>query len=353
MALPSRPNARLNGLPSGPGPRSRSQTRAANVPRESSRTRSDPGDAPSRPLRPQKSLTNLREERRGRWERDTPPVPALPTHVSRMRTKGDRRGSDDSTTSSSSALSRGSGRSGYSTPATEIEEGYEREDKFEEGEEEEEEEEKSVPRGFGYSLWSKIQTAATNLSVNVGKSWETNVSLSSGEVTPPGQESRITRALKAYHIAKASRPSDLPAWLFDEKERGLTSRLAASGRQSPDDPRNITGDTYDARDEPAPPPKPMVAPVANRRPEYKKVYADEEDRQSMSRATQRLKQLRDAKALPRKQTIREDSGVQHMSPLAPAEPVNAREMGPAKRDVSAKRPVARGLPSGVRPMGRM
>ena len=96
-----------------------------------------------------------------------------------MRTRGDRRDSDDSTassSSSSSAFSRGGARSGYSTPATEIEEEYEQEDKFEE-----EEDEKPVPRGFGYSLWSRIQTAATNLSVNVGKSWETTVSLSSGE----------------------------------------------------------------------------------------------------------------------------------------------------------------------------
>ena len=192
-------------------------------------------------------------------------------------------------------------------------------------------------------------------------------------VTPPGQESRITRALKAYHISKANSPSDLPAWLFDEKERGLTSRLAATGRQSPDgDPRNITGD-YDAREVPPPPraapkavPMPSRGATTNGRPEYKKVYADEEDRQNMSRATQRLKELRDAKALPRKQTIRFADSVHprraqatdiakddrdvwtapHVSPVDPV-PMNR------DRDVSAKRPVARGLPSGVRPMGRM
>lgn len=187
-------------------------------------------------------------------------------------------------------------------------------------------------------------------------------------VTPPGQESRITRALKAYHIAKASRPSDLPAWLFDEKERGLTSRLAASA----DDPRNIT-DEYDARDAPpprsVPVPTPSRRPTTNGRPEYKKSYADEEDQQNMSRATQRLKQLRDAKALPRQQTIkfadsvhprraemrdmtrddREHSAAQHTSSVGP--PPEMR-MANENRDVSSKRPVARGLPSGVRPMRR-
>ena len=111
---------------------------------------------------------------------------------------------------------------------------------------------------------------------------------------------------------------------------------------------------------------PSRGATANGRPEYKKVYADEEDRQNMSRATQRLKELRDAKALPRKQTIRFADSVHprraqatdiakddrdvwtapHVSPVDPV-PMNR------DRDVSAKRPVARGLPSGVRPMRRM
>ena len=37
--------------------------------------------------------------------------------------------------------------------------------------------------------------------------------------TPPGEESRLTRALKAYHIDKARDPADLPEWLFEEHER--------------------------------------------------------------------------------------------------------------------------------------
>jgi len=37
--------------------------------------------------------------------------------------------------------------------------------------------------------------------------------------TPPGEESRLTRTLKAYHIEKARDPTDLPPWLFEEHER--------------------------------------------------------------------------------------------------------------------------------------
>jgi hypothetical protein len=42
--------------------------------------------------------------------------------------------------------------------------------------------------------------------------------------TPPGQDSHLTRAMKAYHLDKARDPSDLPAWLFDEHERRSVCR---------------------------------------------------------------------------------------------------------------------------------
>ena len=40
----------------------------------------------------------------------------------------------------------------------------------------------------------------------------------------------MTRAMKAYHIAKAQSPADLPEWLFDERERGVT-RIARGRRR--------------------------------------------------------------------------------------------------------------------------
>jgi hypothetical protein len=48
--------------------------------------------------------------------------------------------------------------------------------------------------------------------------------------TPPGEESRLTRALKAYHIDKARDPADLPEWLFEEHERRPIGRSAAGFR---------------------------------------------------------------------------------------------------------------------------
>jgi len=73
--------------------------------------------------------------------------------------------------------------------------------------------------GYGLSLWSRVATAASTLTLNVSKAWASNIAVYSGELTPPGEESRLTRAMKAYHIDKARDPADLPAWLFEEHER--------------------------------------------------------------------------------------------------------------------------------------
>ncbi|KAI9445773.1 hypothetical protein F5148DRAFT_971335, partial [Russula earlei] len=69
------------------------------------------------------------------------------------------------------------------------------------------------------SLWSRVATAASTMTLGASKAWTSNIGGHSGELTPPGEESRLTRALKAYHIEKARNPADLPEWLFDERER--------------------------------------------------------------------------------------------------------------------------------------
>jgi hypothetical protein len=105
--------------------------------------------------------------------------------------------------------------------------------------------------GYGLSLWSRVATAASTLTISVSKAWASNITAYSGERaflplvrkdllhilnylifhadTPPGEESRLTRALKAYHIEKARDSTDLPPWLFEEHERrplgGPGSRL--------------------------------------------------------------------------------------------------------------------------------
>jgi len=51
--------------------------------------------------------------------------------------------------------------------------------------------------------------------------------------TPPGGETRLTRAMKEYYIQRARSHMDLPHWLFEEHERMPTVRQA---------PRDTRGD---------------------------------------------------------------------------------------------------------------
>jgi len=85
--------------------------------------------------------------------------------------------------------------------------------------EEEEGPEAPPPPGAGSSIWNRMAAVAGALTVNVTKAWESGGTLNDGETTPAGQESRLTKFLKEYHIKNARSAKDLPSWLFDEKER--------------------------------------------------------------------------------------------------------------------------------------
>ncbi|KAJ7172519.1 hypothetical protein C8R46DRAFT_152643 [Mycena filopes] len=157
--------------------------------------------------------------------------------------------------------------------------------------------------GDGFTLWSKIASTASSLTVNVGKAWHTNVTTFAGEETPVGQESRLTRAMKAYHLEKARDPTDLPAWLFDEKERRRPDPPAPEASRSN---RSRRRDDYDDDYEEVPkarePPqsrglRDIYEAAASTQPTRStrgaRSYAD--DTPQPSKATDRLKALRDAK----------------------------------------------------------
>lgn len=180
--------------------------------------------------------------------------------------------------------------------------------------------------GHGASLWGRVAGAASNLTVTVSQAWTNNIQTQSGErtsslfppqigccsyvmmppETPLGQESRLTHAMKAYHLEKAKDPSDLPAWLFDEHER-----RAAGGRPSTTR-RSDRGDEYNQAE---------ASPLAQRSRGLRDIYdsvaassnpsarsdtrgppsryphAVNESGSSTSRAGDRLKALRDAKRI--------------------------------------------------------
>jgi len=205
----------------------------------------------------------------------------------------------------------------------------------------------SSTTGAGYTLWSRLASAAGTLGVDVGKAWVTNVAVRSGEETPPGEESRLTRAMKAYHIEKVRDPSDLPAWLFEEHERrpGGRSRLTnrQNGRQ---DGRQDDGneelmaaprsrglrDVYDAA------PSSSSSGLSGRPTPSR--FADEFA--VPSKATNRLKAMRDAK--------RQNSRFDDDPPVTSSSDSDRRD-GREGGGISERKPPPRvGLPSG--PGGR-
>ncbi|KAJ7097966.1 hypothetical protein B0H15DRAFT_945517 [Mycena belliarum] len=248
--------SRPAGLPSGPGPRSRSVARTRDVERDRYDDDSDAGRPASRSstrqVRSQKSMTSLNQSRS-----DPRPPPPMPSSRSRRNPdsydsrpdsrSGTNRSSDSTTSSGSSFLDRMKASAGYASSRTSLEDDEastrsarsttrtkpQRRDSspppgmllpgmFRVTLMSDPSETESDTPGDGHSLWGKVASAA-GLTVNAKAN------------TPAGQESRLTRAMKAYHVEKARDPSDLPAWLFDEKERRRAVPEPSRSRRRDDD----------------------------------------------------------------------------------------------------------------------
>lgn len=138
--------------------------------------------------------------------------------------------------------------------------------------------------------------------------------------TPPGGETRLTRALKAYYIERARAPADLPPWLFDEHERRPQATRPpprdqerendrGGGRRSNMAPPSNRGRVYDDEYEQQPPQAKRGAlrdiydsAAASNQPKALApgralAPSSYQDDGNVSRATSRLQALRDAKRL--------------------------------------------------------
>jgi len=226
------------------------------------------------------------------------------------------RRSDDSYSSASSLLGRTRDQTGYTSPRTSIDDDdtsskqlvdsrSRREDRSQtpwsyRSDEEEHSNSGSGKGTNGSALWDRVANVANSLSVNVGKAWAASINAEDGEDTPAGQESRLTRALKAYHLEKARDPTELPDWLFDERERGLrgttwSHTLADEGTYARQDVNEVPGTRVDV---PTGGLRAVYAqttalgPFASNRQEVNH-YRD--DGSIPSRAADRLKAMREAK----------------------------------------------------------
>ncbi|KAI0807090.1 hypothetical protein C8Q74DRAFT_34223 [Fomes fomentarius] len=329
----------------------------------SQRARDSPAHSVSQSVDHTASRSRYGREERGR---------AMPAHFPSQ--SGDHKGhrsryrAEDpiSDSASSSGASDISGRSPTSAASsrTSIDEA-DMEDKMEH----------KTPAGAGSSLWASITGVASNLTISVSKAWSSNIQSYNGEDTPVGGESRLTRALKAYHIDKARDPADLPEWLFDERERGVRSYQTPSGarekkmaqtQSTTELSRSVTTVQYH---ESLPPARTARGPTLADRKNSAALSGAGSDAH-VTKSISRLRELRDAK---RNAKVRfgdemdeaDEAFVPPPLPVAPpvVEPGEPRLPPPtrprgmpatplgASLGVRGRQPSARmGLPSGVRPV---
>ncbi|KAI0721699.1 hypothetical protein C8T65DRAFT_203010 [Cerioporus squamosus] len=245
-----------------------------------------------------------------------------------------------------------------------------------------------TPEGHGSSLWASITGVASNLTISVSKAWSSNIATYSGEETPVGGESRLARAMKAYHIDKARDPTELPDWLFDERERGVRSyqstssapekKASSASRPSNDLPRS---NTTAIPEEPLAPARVFRGPtLADRKAESASRHASSNSgagsEAHVTKSISRLRELRDAKrnakvrfgdeaedarevvpAPPRAPipvappVVARREPAQRFPPPAPATPRGMPAPLGASLGVRGRQPSMRvGLPSGVRPV---
>ncbi|KAH9842796.1 uncharacterized protein C8Q71DRAFT_853316 [Rhodofomes roseus] len=271
MALPSRPNARV-GLPANPRSRSLARRPTASVDVRFSREDMSREYVPSRPaptppptsqMRPTRSMTDIRSGAprsrsldRSRVARPTetpPPLPAAPSAWQAREVEVSQKGGDgplgslrryvsqrkrtDGTITSWGSASSESSASGnslrsyasYASSQTSLAD----DDMKTTSPTSQVGTPGSVPgsperspSSLGSSLWTRVATAAESLKVNVGKAISATVTTENGESTPDGQESGLSKALKAYHVDKSNGDAkELPDWLFEGRDREIVNRL--------------------------------------------------------------------------------------------------------------------------------
>jgi len=348
--LPSRPSPRNGGLPTPP--RSRSVGRSTQGEPSSSRYGREQSSRSN--VTPTSSVPRSQQPMPLRSSTRDGPISQQRSNKPYKQSSVDRKESDASSSTISSTTSSFLDRlrgGGDTSSRTSLEDDYEppkpvrgHVSKSVGQDSCSSEEDPLVTTGAGHNLWGRIASAAGTLGVDVGRAWTTNVAVRSGEETPPGEDSRLTRAMKAYHIEKARDPSDLPEWLFEEHERRPAGRSRFVTRQNsrdddyeePTHPSRSRGlrEIYDT----AAAPSSSSRPPGNSDRSTPNRFANEST--GPSKATNRLKALRDAK----RQNSRLDEA--QVKSSSDGEKLDGRDGG----TLSERKPPRVGLPSG--PGGR-
>ena len=190
--------------------------------------------------------------------------------------------------------------------------------------------------------------------------------------------------MKAYYINKARSPADLPEWLFDERERGLrgyndpapptdTRRSADTSRptaRSGGGRRDRERDHEHEYAEALPPARPSRGPTladgqagsdpstststsSGARRDRSRGRWGSDDEQPVSKATSRLRELRDMKRSATRRDMDDYDSEDHTRATArSAPPPLPAAMEPARGPIGIpSRPGARGVGAQVAPLG--
>ena len=166
--------------------------------------------------------------------------------------------------------------------------------------------------------------------------------------------------MKAYHIEKARDPTELPDWLFDERERGVRSYKAtpgASDRKAAEEtrPSDLSRSVTTARqDQPLPPARIARGPtLADRRGGAASSESRAGSEEHVTKSMNRLRELRDAK---RRAKVRFDGeeGEEPPTTSTTFSSSSSREPEPVvARRLPEPLPVQERVPPPSRPRGNM
>jgi len=106
-------------------------------------------------------------------------------------------------------------------------------------------ERKSETNDAGGLTWNRVSEAANVFTQEVTKAWTAGLNplgLSNGySGDDKEEESHLTRVMRAYHLSKAQTLSELPDWLFSERERGQVGGLLRTDTRYADTHKESSG----------------------------------------------------------------------------------------------------------------
>ncbi|KAF9480127.1 hypothetical protein BDN70DRAFT_932007 [Pholiota conissans] len=223
------------GLPANPRPRTKSAPAPSPTSsRPPAQRRALPANPRSRPPQPsqRERVPDPIPSPVSRWNRPSPNVNPARRNVEHSPTSSVSSGSSDSSSSSSRSWGTSSSASSRTTLQSDddIRTKYAN-NKYDAYRKESGDDNSYSSSGVKDAVefgWGKVSEVANVFTLEVSKVWASGLNPLYASDNPQDDESDLTRVMRAYHLSKAKHPSELPNWLFSERERGQLGSLLRS-----------------------------------------------------------------------------------------------------------------------------